>query len=143
MSGHFPFLGKGVRYGGARLTISAFFEHHGFGLPTQEKYYKWWYDWAKNFVQNDPDLSYTKAVEFSHYPYGQHAHHSFHLNKKLWAITLADLGDLIRDNILPKLSEEQFHQLEADHDKVVHELEKEAETAAELEIPEVGYFRHT
>jgi len=143
MSGHFPFQGKGVRYGGARLTISAFFEHHGFGLPLQEKYYKWWYDWAKNFVQNDPDLSYTKAVAFNHYPYGQHAMHSFHLNKKLWAMALADLGDLIRDNILPKLSEEELHKLEKDHEEAVHALEKEAGTGDREEIPEVGYFRHT
>lgn len=143
MSGHFPFLGKGMRYGAARLTINAFFERHGFGLASQEKYYKWWYDWTKNFVQHDPDLSCTKAVEFSHYPYGQHAGHSFHLNKKLWAATMADLGDMIRDNVLPKLNAEQRRQLEADHDKLVQELESQAEGNAELEIAEVGYFRHT
>lgn len=39
-------------------------------LLRQEQYYKWWYDWAKDFVVRDPDLNYAKGVEFAHYPYG-------------------------------------------------------------------------
>ncbi|MDE2089811.1 MAG: hypothetical protein KGJ12_07305 [Gammaproteobacteria bacterium] len=142
MSGHFPFLGKGVRYGGARLSIAAFFEKHNFRLELQEKYYRWWYEWTKNFVMNDKDLSVTKGREFNHYPYGQHAEHSFHLNQKKWCTAMADLGDLIRDVILPKLNEQQLHQLAHDHEAMLHALEQEATSKPRPPVPEVGYFRH-
>lgn len=144
MAGHFPFEGKrGKRYGHSRLGYTAFFEAHGLSLELQEKYYKWWYEWAKNFVQKDPDLSVTKAVEFQSYPYGQHSHHSFHLNEKQWATILSDLGDLLRDTILPKLSEDDYKKLVADHDKMLKALEKEAEQHPKEPVPDVGYFRHT
>lgn len=142
MAGHFPFTGKGMRYGMARMAVTAFFENHGLNLELQEKYYKWWYDWAKKFVDNDPDLKAAKGVAFTHYPYGQHSHHSFHLVDKHWATTMTDLGDFIRDSIFPKLSAEQMKKLEEDHHKLVHDLEKEAESNPRKPAPDVGYFRH-
>ena len=144
MAGHFPFQStRGQRYGHARLAFTAFFEAHDFDLKLQEKYYKWWYDWAKQYVQNDPDLSVTKGVGFQHYPYGQHSLHSFHLNEKQWATIMSDLGDLLRDTILPRMSDEERKKLEADHDKMLKALDKEAETNPREPAPDVGYFRHT
>jgi hypothetical protein len=142
MAGHFPFMGKGVRYGGARMTITAFYEQNGFNLDLQEKYYKWWFDWAKAFVEKDADLQHTKAVEFSNYPYGQHSFHSFHLNDKMWATALADLGDLVRDTILPKLDDTALHKLEEDHAAIVKKLQDEAKSNPREPAPDVGYFRH-
>ncbi|HQU14812.1 MAG: hypothetical protein B7Z66_03725 [Chromatiales bacterium 21-64-14] len=144
MSGHFPFAAKrGIRYGQApRMAIAAFFEHHGFNTDLQEKYYKWWYDWARNAVAGDPDLNATKGVEFTGYPYGQHALHSFHLNDKMWAAALSDLGDFIRDLILPKLDEKALHALESQHDAMLHTLAQEATQKPRTPPPEVGYFRH-
>lgn len=143
MSGHFPFAGRlGIRYGLApRMSISAFYEQCGFNLELQEKYYKWWYDWAKNFVLNNEDLNLAKGVGFNHYPYGQHAHESFHLNDRKWASNLVDLGDLIRDLIFPKLSEQAMKELEDSHHYFLDELKKEAE-GNPAGVPEVGYFRH-
>jgi len=142
MAGHFPFLGKGMRYGMARLPVTAFFEHHGLNLELQEKYYKWWYDWTKNFVMKDFDLQATKSVGFAHYPYGQHSLHSFHLNDKMWASIMIDLGDLIRDTILPKLSADELHKLEHEHHEMVHHLEEEAKGNPRKPSPDIGYFRH-
>lgn len=142
MAGHFPFTGKGMSYGMGRMSVTAFFERHGFNLELQEKYYKWWYDWTKNFVSNDPDLKVTKGVAFNQYPYGQHSHHSFHLVDKHWATTMCDLGDLIRETIMPKLTADQLHKLEHDHEHAVHELEKESEANPRKPAPDVGYFRH-
>ncbi len=142
MAGHFPFLGKGVRYGGARLSIAAFFETHGLNQELQEKYYKWWYDWAKHFVEQDEGLKAAKGIAFQHYPYGQHAHRSFHLNDKIWAVHLADLGDLIRDSLLPKLDNKAMKELEQAHAKMLHELEQQAQENPREPAPDVGYFRH-
>lgn len=142
MAGHYPFMGRGVRYGGARMTITAFFEQHGFNLELQEKYYKWWYDWAKAFVENDPGLKAAKGVAFNSYPYGQHAHHAFHLVDKMWATTMADLGDLIRDSIMPKMDDAALHKLEEDHKAAVHKLEEEAKTNPREPAPDVGLYRH-
>lgn len=142
MAEHFPFLGKGKRYGGAHTGIAAFFEHHGLGVTLQEKYYRWWYEWAKNFVQRDPDLSVTKAVEFNRYPYGQHAFHNFHLRDKMWGAALADLGDFIREVVLPRMDDAALHQLEREHDAMFEALEEEAEQTPRPPVPEVGHFRH-
>ncbi len=143
MAGHFPFLGRGVRYGGARMTIAAFFEAHGLNEELQEKYYKWWYDWAKNFVEQDEGLKAAKGVAFQHYPYGQHAHRPFHLHSdKIWAVHLADLGDLIRDSLLPKLDAKARKTLEQAHAAMLEELKQEAASKPRQPAPEVGYFRH-
>lgn len=138
MSGHFPFMGRG-----GRAETNAFYELHGFNETLQEEYYRWWYEWAKEKVVNDPDLYQAKAVEFNNYPYGQHAQHNFHLNDKAWAMALADLGAFIKYSILPKLSEEELHKLEQDHDKMLAELKKKAEENPREPVPEVGHFRHT
>ncbi|WP_018946289.1 MULTISPECIES: hypothetical protein [unclassified Thioalkalivibrio] len=144
MAGHFPFAGKrGTRYGQApRGTIAAFFENHGFGEELQEKYYKWWYDFAKDFVEKDSDLSVTMITRFNSYPMGTHAEHSFHLNDKYWAECLAELGSFIRDVIFPKMDEKAMHDLEEKHSKMLADLEKEAEEKPREPAPEVGVYRH-
>ena len=142
MAGHYPFTGRGTRYGGARMTIAAFFEQHGLNLELQEKYYKWWFEWAKNFVNNDSDLKASKGVAFNHYPMGQHSHHSFHLNDKQWCNIMADLGDLIRDIIMPKMSDAALKQLEHDHHAALEKLEAEAKDNTREPSPDIGYFRH-
>lgn len=142
MAGHFPFMGRGVRYGGARMTIAAFYEHHGLNLSLQEKYYKWWFDWTKNTVDNDLDLKAAKGPLFNAYPYGQHAHRSFHLADKMWATALADLGDLIRDSIFPKLDKKAMEKLEKEHNAMVQSLEEESKENPREPAPDVGYFRH-
>ncbi|HAN54949.1 MAG TPA: hypothetical protein DCQ77_01545, partial [Betaproteobacteria bacterium] len=68
MSGHFPFSGNTNR-----VSVFGFYERYNLNPAMQEKYYKWWYDWAKNFVMNDDDLKAVKGVEFSHYPFGHHS----------------------------------------------------------------------
>jgi hypothetical protein len=144
MAGHFPFAGKrGTRYGLApRGTIAAFFENHGFNDDLQEKYYKWWYDWARDFVENDSDLSVTMATRFSNYPMGTHAQHSFHLNDKYWPVCMDELGAFIRDIIFPKMDEQAMHELEDQHAKLVQDLEKEADSNPRDPAPDVGMFRH-
>lgn len=144
MAGHFPFAGKrGTRYGLApRGTIAAFFENHGFNDDLQEKYYKWWYDWARDFVENDNDLSVTMATRFSNYPMGTHAQHSFHLNDKYWPVCMDELGAFIRDIIFPKMDEQAMHELEDQHAKLVQDLEKEADSNPRDPAPDVGMFRH-
>ncbi len=144
MSGHIPFVAlRGVRYGQApRMTMAAFFESRGFGTELQERYYRWWYEWARDFVARDPDLSAAKAVEFNSYPMGQHALHSFHLNDKMWAAAMSDLGDFIRELILPRLDDAARHKLEEAHAQMLHELEAEAAKTPRPPVPDVGYFRH-
>ncbi len=145
MAGHFPFAGKrGTRYGLApRGTLSAFFENHGLNAELQERYYRWWYDFAKDFVARDPDLSATVGVRFAGYPMGTHARHSFHLNEKFWASSLDELGSLISNLILPKLDEKALHQLEADHAAFLEELHAAARDNPREAPPDVGLFRHT
>ncbi len=138
MSGHFPFSGKADR-----VSVFAFFEAHGLGLELQEEYYKWWYDWAREFVLKDPDLSVTKAVEFSHYPFGQHAHVNFHLHDYLWATSLLDLGQFIGNVIVPKLDDKAKHRLEQEHEKMLEGIGKEAVQKPRPSPPEVGRYRHT
>ena len=143
MAGHLPFLGRGLRYGNARNVYEAFFEAHGLNEELQEKYYKWWYDWARDFVLNDPDLKVTKGILFNDYPLGHHPHHDFHLKNKRWALYMVDLGDLLRDVIWPKLNDETRKKLEKAHEEFLHELEAEAKANPRPPAPEVGYFRHT
>lgn len=144
MAGHFPFAGKrGTRYGLApRGTIAAFFENQGFNDDLQEKYYKWWYDYARDFVANDRDLAATMAVRFSGYPMGTHARHSFHLNDKFWAVSMDELGSLISNVILPKHDAEAMHRLEEDHEAFLTSLRAEAKDNPRAAPPDVGLFRH-
>ncbi|WP_018875015.1 hypothetical protein [Thioalkalivibrio sp. ALJ1] len=144
MAGHFPFAGKrGTRYGLApRGTIAAFFENHGFNDELQEKYYKWWYDFAKDFVEKDSDLSFTMSTKFTSYPMGTHAHHAFHLNDKYWPSCLDELGSFIRDVIFPKMDEKAMEDLEKKHAKLIKDLEKESESNPRDAAPDVGLFRH-
>ncbi len=144
MAGHLPFLARrGLRYGNARNVYEAFFEHHGLSDELQEKYYKWWYDWARDFVLNDPDLKMAKGILFNRYPLGDHPEHDFHLKQKRWALYMAELGDLLRDVIWPKLDEATRQKLETAHAELLEQLEQEAKENPRPPAPEVGYFRHT
>jgi hypothetical protein len=144
MAGHFPFASKrGSRYGLApRMSLSAFFEHHGLNQTLQEKYYKWWYDWAKAYVDKDPDLSATVGIRFDHYPMGQHSEHAFHLNDKYWPVCMDELGSFVANLILPKLDESAMHTLEQDHAELLKSLEAEAKENPREPAPDVGLFRH-
>ena len=137
MSGHFPFSGKA-----GRISVFAYFEEQNWSLAVQEKYYKRWYDWAKNYVMNNPDLKMAKAPEFAHYPYGTHAHHNFHLNDYYWAVTLVDLGQFINSNILPRLSHDEMHKLEEEHHHWLEDMAKEAEANPRPTPGEIGRYRH-
>ena len=137
MSGHYPFGGKANR-----ISAFAFFEKHQFSLDLQERYYKWWYDFAKNFVERDPDLKVTRAVDFNHYPFGQHAESNFHLHGYKWATALADLGAFIANVIFPKLSEDALHKVAHDHEALVKTLEGDREKAPRAAPPDVGRYRH-
>jgi len=138
MAGHFPFSGNG-----GRASTTAFYERYGFNDELQETYYKWWYDWAKDFVTKDAELSVTKALEFAHYPFGQHAHRSFHLNDKHWAVCLTDLGEFIKGAVMPKMTHDELHELEDAHHQLVDKLKQEAAAKPREAVPDVGYFRHT
>lgn len=138
MSGHYPFSGNSNR-----VSVFAFFEKHGLGLALQEKYYRWWFDWARNFVLADADLKLSKGHEFSGFPYGQHAHHDFHLHKYRWSTAMIDLGAFIDGIILPKLSEDQQHSLEHEHQAMLDALKKESAEHPREKTPDIGYYRHT
>ncbi len=138
MAGHYPFSGKANR-----VSIYAFFERHGLSAPLQEKYYKWWYDWAKAFVLNDADLKVSKGIEFAAYPYGQHAHHDFHLNRYVWCTHMIDLGQFIEGVIFPKLDHAQRERLEHDHRQFLAQLRSETQTHPREAPPEIGRYRHT
>ena len=77
MAGHFPFAGtRGVRYGLApRMAIAAFFEDHRMNDALQERYYRWWYDRAKHYVEQDSDLRSFVGSTLESYPFCQHAAH--------------------------------------------------------------------
>ncbi len=137
MAGHFPFSGKA-----GRVAIYGFFERHGLGLPLQEQYYRWWYDWAKDFVMRDPDLRQAKGVEFAHYPYGQHAERNFHLHDYRWAVALEDLGKFIEHTLLPRLTAAQRQQLVEAHDKMFAALLASRSAHPRPPAPDVGRFRH-
>lgn len=137
VSGHYPFSGKANR-----VSVFAFFEKHQFSLNLQERYYRWWHEWAKDFVMKDPDLSATKAVEFAHYPFGQHAHNNFHLHDYRWATPMLDLGKFVEQVIFPKLDEKAKHELEAAHHHLMEELYKARAQEPRPEPAEVGRYRH-
>ncbi|WP_297397050.1 RnfABCDGE type electron transport complex subunit B [Acidiferrobacter sp.] len=137
MSGHYPFGGKANR-----VTVFAFFEKNQLGLELQERYYRWWYDFAKTTVERDPDLKATRGVDFQHYPFGQHAEANFHLHGYKWATALADLGAFIANVIFPKLSDEGSHKLAHDHDAMLQALLAEREKAPREAVPDVGRYRH-
>lgn len=144
MAGHFPFAGKrGTRYGLApRGTLAAFFENNGFNNEMQEKYYEWWYGFAKDFVTGDSDLSATMGVRFHSYPMGTHARHSFHLNDKFWPVAMDELGSFVANVILPKLDTDAMHKLEEDHKALLDGLREEAKSNPRQPAPDVGLFRH-
>ncbi len=137
MSGHYPFGGKANR-----ITVFAFFEKHQMSLELQERYYKWWFDFAKNAVDQDPDLKAARGVDFQHYPFGQHAETNFHLHDYQWATAMADLGAFIVDVILPKLSHEDQEKVAHDHEALLQTLEKEREASPRAPVPDVGRYRH-
>ncbi len=137
MSGHYPFGGRANR-----VSAFAFFEKNQLSLDLQERYYKWWYDLAKRFVEQDPDLRVTRAVDFKHYPYGQHAERNFHLHDYKWATALADLGAFIANVIFPKLSEDARHTIDHDHDQMLKTLLAERAQAPREAPPDVGRYRH-
>lgn len=137
MAGHFPFSGNTNR-----VSVFAFYERYGLNESLQEAYYKFWYNWAKEMVLADPDLSVTKGQEFAHYPFGHHAHQDFHLRQGTWTTNLVDLGDFIKGSLLPKLNAAQLHDLEHAHHHKLHELEKEAKDTPREPQAELGWFRH-
>lgn len=137
MSGHYPFGGKANR-----ISAFAFFEKHNLSLDLQERYYRWWYDFAKKAVENDADLKVTRAVDFSHYPFGQHAEGNFHLHGYKWATALADLGAFISNTLFPKFSHDALHTIEHDHEEMLKALEGEKEKSPRTAPPEVGRYRH-
>lgn len=138
MTIHFPFSGRADR-----VSVYAFFERHGLSFPLQEKYYRWWYDWAKQQVTSDPDLKAVKGPDFERFPYGQHAFHDFHLHQYGWATSLVDLGGFINGTLLPRLSSDELHRLEEEHAAFLAELKREASAAPRPPAPEVGRYRHT
>lgn len=137
MSGHFPFSGNTNR-----VSVFGFYDRYNLNVSMQEKYYKWWYDWAKNFVMNDADLKAVKAYEFKEFPYGQHSHTDFHLRQGLWATALIDLGGFITGTIFGKMSEDEMHKLDEAHHEFLHHLEEEAKSNPRPASPEIGWFRH-
>lgn len=138
MSGHYPFSGNANR-----VSVFAFYERYGLGLELQEKYYRWWYEWAKGMVEKDPELKASKGTEFTHFPYGLHAHQDFHLHKYQWCTTMIDLGLFIKSVLIPRLSEEQQHVLEEEHHHMLDSLRAEAKEKPKSPAPDIGYFRHT
>lgn len=138
MSGHYPFSGKADRVG-----VHAFYERHGLGLALQERYYRWWYEWAQRRVVQDPHLRALKAAEFRHFPYGQHALHEFHLHRYQWCTTLMDLGAFIEAVLIPRLSDAQRHALENEHHEFLETLKRESQQLPREPVPEVGVYRHT
>ncbi len=137
MSGHFPFSGNTNR-----VSVFGFYDRYNLNQSLQEKYYKWWYDWAKNFVMNDPDLKATKGREFENFPYGQHSHVDFHLHQGAWTTTLIDLGGFIKGTLFGKMNDDAMHKLDEEHHEFLHNLAKEAEKNPRPESPDIGYFRH-
>lgn len=138
MASHFPFSGNASRVG-----VYAFFERHGLDLPLQERYYRWWFDWAREQVVKDPGLAAAKGSEFQRFPYGQHAFHDFHLHRYSWSIALTDLGGLIDGTLLPRLDETQRHDLEHRHRVLLEQLKQQALQQPRPAAPEIGRYRHT
>lgn len=137
MAGHFPFSGNTDR-----ISVFGFYERYGLNQSMQEKYYKWWFDWAKKMVTSDADLNQFKGCEFSHFPYGQHSHQDFHLRQGAWATRLIDLGEFIKGTLFGRLTEEQMHHLDEEHHDFLHQLKAEAKNTPREPQPELGWFRH-
>lgn len=137
MSGHFPFSGRANR-----VSVYAFFEKNQLSLDLQERYYRWWYDFARTFVDQDSDLRVTRAVDFQHFPFGQHAEANFHLHDYQWATALLDLGEFITGVIIPKMSPEAQHQLARDHETMLKGLLAERGKMPRPAPPEIGRYRH-
>jgi hypothetical protein len=138
MGAHFPFCGRADR-----VAVYAFFERHGLSFPLQEKYYRWWHEWAQRQVLADPHLQACKGPELERFPYGQHAFHDFHLHQYGWATALADLGAFIQGTLLPRLSAESLERLEHEHQAFLSQLKAQARAAPREPAPEVGRYRHT
>ena len=138
MAVHFPFSGNA-----SRVSIFFFYERHKLGPALQERYYQWWYDWARSMVMSDPGLKAAKGQEFSRFPYGQHSQADFHLRQGLWATALADLGDFIKGSLLPRLDPGALHKLEADHQAMLEALSADEAPSARPAPPEIGWFRHS
>ncbi|MFZ5556559.1 MAG: hypothetical protein ACOZDY_07540 [Pseudomonadota bacterium] len=137
MAGHFPFSGRANR-----VSIYAFFERNGLGMDLQEKYCRWWFDWAKARVAADRDLAAIKGPEFQEFPYGQHAFHDFHLHQYGWSTSLADLGGFIEGTLLPRLTGDELHRLEEEHAAFLTGLRQETAASPRAPGPEVGRYRH-
>lgn len=138
MAAHFPFSGNADR-----VSVYAFFERHGLDLKLQERYYRWWFDWAKEQVAKDPGLAAAKGPQFQRFPYGQHAFHDFHLHQYSWSTALTDLGGFIDGTLLPRLGEVELHELEHKHRVLLDELKQQAQRQPRPEAPEIGRYRHT
>ena len=137
MAGHYPFSGKANR-----LSVFAFFEKNALSLELQEKYYKWWYDWSKGYIAKDPGLQAAKGVAFQHYPMGQHAHDNFHLHDYKWVTPMLELGEMVRDVLMPRMSKDELHKLEEDHHHMLDKLLAEREKSPRPAPPDVGRYRH-
>lgn len=137
MAGHYPFSGKADR-----VAVFAFFEKNRMSLAMQQRYYRWWHEWAKAFVMSDPDLKASKGVDFAHFPFGQHAHANFHLHDYQWATPMLELGEFIDAAILPRLDKEAAHRLEEMHHEMLTALLAERDQEPRPEPPEVGRYRH-
>ncbi len=141
MSLHLPFCGKTGRVMG-RVEVFAFFDAHRFDPELQERYYRFWYEWAKGQVMADPDLRAAYGPLFERYPFGQHARRGFHLRDAyVWAVAMDDLGSVICQVILPRLDEAAREALERDYQAMLRALDEEAR-GRPFEIPEMGYLRH-
>ncbi len=138
MAGHFAFSGNTNR-----VSVFAFYERYGLNQALQEKYYKWWYEWAKKAVAADPGLQAAKGTEFARYPYGQHSHRDFHLRQGAWTTALIDLGGFIKGTLLPRLDDHALHALDEAHHDFLHGLEEEAKGSPRGAQPELGWFRHS
>jgi hypothetical protein len=137
MAGHFPFSARANR-----ISVYAFFERNNLSLALQEKYCRWWFDWAKARVVADPGLAAVMGPAFREFPYGQHAFHDFHLHQYGWSTSLADLGGFIEGTLLARLSDDELHRLEHDHAGFLAALRQEAAASPRPPGPEVGRYRH-
>ncbi len=137
MADHYPFTGRADR-----VAVFGFFERNALGCELQEKYYKWWYDWTKEFVTKDLDLRHAKEVEFDRYPFGLHARANFHLHGYGWATAMIDLGKFIENVIFPRMSEQDLRKLEEAHENMLDALRAKRQSKPRPPAPDVGRYRH-
>lgn len=138
MSEHYAFSGKANR-----VSAFAFFEKHNLSLELQGAYYRWWYEWAKQYVMDDPDLRVAKAYLFAHYPLGQHAHANFHLHDYTWATQMVELGEFVTGVIFPKLDASARQRLEQAHRQLLERLLAARADKPRPTPPDIGRYRHT